>query len=145
MKCLNREEIQLYIDREMPEEELQSVTSHLSECADCRILYEQAQQDIDLLDGIFASRDIIINQKEIPAFIYPKRNSFVLMKLAVACVTVGVVVLFSISYWQSEKSKNSSIINTASSAAPLNEFPVEDLDPNQQFQEGKMNLEMIYQ
>ncbi|MDR1369161.1 MAG: zf-HC2 domain-containing protein [Dysgonamonadaceae bacterium] len=144
MKCLNREEIQLYIDGEMSVEEQQSVSAHLSECADCRLLYDRVKRDIDLLNRIFESRDNVLQEKEIPVFIRPEKKVSIFMKLAVACVTVGVIVLFSVFYRQTEKPENVTVANTTSPITPPNEFPVEDLDPNQQFLKGKMELDMNF-
>ena len=139
MKCLNREDIQFYIDEEMDTENMQSVHLHLSECEHCRMLYEQSKKEINRLHELFESLNKMPAQKEIPAFIYPVRKIKIFMKPAAACIAGGIIILFSMFHWQSE---NVKVADNQPFSAPLNEFPAEELDPNQQFQKGKMELNL---
>jgi len=68
MNCLNRYEIQRYIDIEVAPDEMAAFNEHLKICNTCRSLYVIAKDDIFTINQLFAKEEFAEKEIIIPKF-----------------------------------------------------------------------------
>ncbi len=145
MKCLSREDVQLLVDKELDTQLEKQMLLHTEECECCGDLFRQAQKDKALLGAFFQSFDKEILNKEIPEFPFAtsmKRRKMPVILRAVACVTAILGIASVVLFWQKGQSDALSA-SGKSSQAEQRGFPVEDLDPNQQWHRQQMNVPVM--
>ena len=122
MKCLSREEIQKFIDREYTPAEQDEILQHLQGCRECSALHARAESDKALIQQLFSVLESDENVP-IPEFQrpFPERKRRVLWILApvMAAASIGVFLLF-----QTHKEK------------PVNEIPGPEMFMYE-YQQGK--------
>ena len=110
MKCLNREDVQKFIDREYDPAEQDEILQHLQGCRECSQLHAQAESDKALIQQLFSVLESGNENVPIPEFQrpLPERKKRILWILApvMAAASIGVFLLF-----QTHKEK------------PVNEIP----------------------
>jgi hypothetical protein len=95
MKCLNRTEIQEFLDKEVEPSLMARISDHIEKCETCAMLYTSAVKDRELINK-FLGNDT--DEKiSIPEFRQPKsarrRNLFYRTIPLIAAVTIIAVVL----------------------------------------------------
>ena len=94
MNCLSDEVIQMFIDGEVPDEELIRLQAHISDCQFCA---ERIREQRELSQHVIASINNLVGElHEIPGFTAPHRKRFPRKKflyglvypLAAACVVM---------------------------------------------------------
>jgi hypothetical protein len=99
MKCLNREEMQEYIDNETTSDVNSEIVRHLEVCEECSSLHKKVIEDKDLINRIL-DMEVPGNESEIiPEFKYPgiKKNRPVYIRAAMllaAAALIGFIFLF---------------------------------------------------
>jgi hypothetical protein len=99
VKCLNRVEIQEYIDNEATSDVISEIAEHLEVCVECSSLHHIAIEDKNLINRML---DITVPENEsemIPEFKHPvlknKRTVFVRAAMLLAAATlIGFIFLF---------------------------------------------------
>jgi len=97
MKCLNRIEIQEFLDKETQPPLMAEISDHLKECENCSLLYNQAVEDKKMIDNLLKSS--IVEIIPIPEFRPPvldrRRNFFYgAIPVMAAAVLTGFILLF---------------------------------------------------
>lgn len=99
MNCLNRIEIQEYIDDEIKPEMRGEIHKHLSECERCMDLYKVAVEDKELVKKLLGDTREDEMKKSVPEFILPqkkiKRISLFIGELIVAATIVGLAIFLT--------------------------------------------------
>ncbi len=100
MKCLNKLEMQLFIDDAMSEEKKKNISNHLEHCQQCLDLYQKTLQDKNLIFKALSYLDSDYTEQEIPEFkkisVQKKSNRFQIIKIA-----ASIIILFGIGLiWQ---------------------------------------------
>jgi hypothetical protein len=98
MKCLSREDVQKYIDREYPPAEQEEILQHLQDCRECSALHAEAESDKALIQKVFSvleSGDEIVPILEfrMPVRGRKKRILWILAPL-MAAASIGIFLLF---------------------------------------------------
>jgi hypothetical protein len=98
MNCLNRVEVQEYIDNEISSDRRAEIEQHLSLCSSCRELYGRALSDKDLINGLLHGLE---NEIPVPSkdFSYPERgrkkhNSLYIIMVMAAASVITFILLF---------------------------------------------------
>lgn len=68
MNCLNRIEIQEYLDREVAPETEYGISKHLETCKQCMSLYKQAVEDKELIEKLLMETYSLKSETSIPEF-----------------------------------------------------------------------------
>jgi hypothetical protein len=94
MKCLNRVEMQEYIDNETTSYVIDEIAQHLEVCEECSFLHQMAIEDKNLINRIL---DITFPENEseiIPEFKYPgiKIKRPVFIRVAVLLAAAALIV-----------------------------------------------------
>ena len=72
MNCLNRYEIQRYIDNEVSPNEMTEFEKHLETCAECSTLFISSKKEISTLKQIFTETELSDQEIVVPEFMYPR-------------------------------------------------------------------------
>jgi|WetSurMetagenome_2_1015567.scaffolds.fasta_scaffold190049_2 hypothetical protein len=101
MKCLNRIEIQEYIDKEVDSVLGVEIQNHLKNCKKCSSLYDEAIGDKTMLNNVFRKVEELSRPGSIPEFTFPvidnKKNIPVRFILIIAAASIiGFIFLFHI-------------------------------------------------
>jgi anti-sigma factor RsiW len=94
MNCLNRVEVQEYVDNELSEDRRAEAEKHLLKCPDCREMYENALEDKELINSLLnqLNNDIDVHPAE---FIYPdKKTGKNIQRLIVSLVAAASILTF---------------------------------------------------
>jgi hypothetical protein len=100
MKCLNRIEIQEYIDKEVIQTTIAEINNHLGTCEKCRNLYKQSLDEKDTVNRLFRTTETHFLEKLIPEFIPPvelitkKKYVPLIIKILAAASIIGFIFLF---------------------------------------------------
>jgi hypothetical protein len=99
MKCLSREEMQLFFDKEVDHALEIEIQSHLKNCEKCSSLYSEVVKDMTLINNILNIAGSAGETGIIPEFKHPvikRKKSISLRFIAVlaAAVFVGFIFLF---------------------------------------------------
>ncbi len=138
MKCLSREDIQLLLDAELEKEQTKLFHSHIAECEQCRNLYKEAIDNKALVAHFFSSYNVSIEQKEIPVFFYPKRRIPLFIKIAAGLALVLTATFIPLQILKKETPASATINDSQS--IRMNQFPVEELDHNQQWKQQAISI-----
>ncbi len=97
MKCLSREDIQKFIDREYNPVEQDEILQHLQVCRECSQLHAQAESDKALIQQLFFVLKSGNENVPIPEFQRPfserKRRILWILAPVMAAASVGVFLL----------------------------------------------------
>ena len=99
MKCLNRSEMQEYIDNEVTSDAENEIVKHLEDCEKCSSLHREAIEDKTLINKIL-NVTVTVNESEIiPEFKHPviknKRPVFIRFAVVlIAAAVIGFIFLF---------------------------------------------------
>ena len=100
MKCLNRIEIQEYIDKEVDSVLVVEIQNHLKNCKKCSSLYDEAIGDKTMLNNVFRKVEELSRPESIPEFNFPvidKKNILIRFILIIAAASlIGFIFLFRI-------------------------------------------------
>jgi hypothetical protein len=98
MKCLNRIEMQEFVDREVSPAVRAEIINHLDSCEKCRTLLNQANEDKVYINKMISQVGIEDHEISIPVFIHPlkKKKTILLRTLAVAAVAIITGFVFLI-------------------------------------------------
>jgi anti-sigma factor RsiW len=124
MKCLSREDIQKFIDREYDPAEQDEILQHLQGCRECSALHAEAESDKALFRKLFSVLEPDDENVPVPEFKKPvparKRHIlWILAPVMAAASVIGVILLL-----QAHKER------------PANEIPGPEMFLYQ-FQQGK--------
>ncbi|MCU0456386.1 MAG: zf-HC2 domain-containing protein [Bacteroidales bacterium] len=72
MNCLNRIEIQEYLDKEVNPATAEEISRHLERCRECTMLYRQAVADKEFVSGLLNTGEQKDGDAEIPVFRQPE-------------------------------------------------------------------------
>ncbi len=97
MNCLNKEEIQKYIDREVSAEEAAEFNDHISWCHSCRELYHTSLKELNVLMELLSKIEISGPEIAIPEFRSIKVRSYRLLRYF--SVAASVLIIFGLT-WQ---------------------------------------------
>jgi hypothetical protein len=95
MKCLNRVEIQEYIDNEVNSSVKHEILLHLGKCEICSTLYNEAVEDKALINKFFEETFSESETYQIPEFRLPaiKRKKTILFRSALLLVAASLIGL----------------------------------------------------
>ncbi|TAL60088.1 MAG: hypothetical protein EPN88_16395 [Bacteroidetes bacterium] len=99
MKCLNRIEIQEFIDKEVDAAIEIEIQSHLKNCEQCTSLYLQANEARDVINNLLSQVKFTNETNSIPEFKIPisknKKNiSYRFIAVVAAASLIGFIFLF---------------------------------------------------
>jgi hypothetical protein len=99
MKCLNRVEVQEYIDNEADPSLSNEIVAHLEECENCSLVYKQAIDDKSKISRLLNELDSDDDLGSIPEFRHPilkrRKNSYFRLGLVLAAASIiGFIFLF---------------------------------------------------
>ncbi len=99
MNCLNRLEIQRYIDKEASREEMESFTNHMQNCAQCRSIWETAKIEVEQVNQYlsFIAMDEQLFQN--PTF-KSKPNTFRKKWIFFSSAAASVLIMLSVFLYQ---------------------------------------------
>jgi hypothetical protein len=99
MNCLNRYELQQYIDKEVSDAELKAFEWHLKQCETCRTLYIAAKEEIALVDKVLSINDLSENDIVVPVFRKPgiNKQSWILSFSAAASLAILIGIYFTLN------------------------------------------------
>ena len=75
MKCLNRLDMQLYIDNELSIEQKIEYDNHINTCLSCQELLNEANEEKQMLLSLLSITDNTIFDSEIPVFTIPQKST----------------------------------------------------------------------
>ena len=107
MDCLNRQEIQQYLDSEVSSKELETFSEHMGNCANCRKLWEESRFEIRKTQELLSLTQKELDAFDLPAFSPAKRNLTLLYWLRYSSIAAGIVVFICIYQYQSAISAKS--------------------------------------
>jgi hypothetical protein len=124
MKCLSREDVQKFIDREYNPVEQDEILQHLQGCRECSQLHAQAESDKALIQQLFSVLESGNENVPIPEFQrpFPERKRRVLWILAPVMIAASVIGVFLLLQTHKER--------------PVNEIPGPEMFMYE-FQQGK--------
>jgi hypothetical protein len=100
MKCLNRTEMQEFIDKEVGKNIESEVMLHLEHCKECSLLYREAAEDKVLVNNFLNQAEYLNEGETVPEFKRPaiiKRKSIstrLILDLAAASL-IGLIIFFN--------------------------------------------------
>jgi hypothetical protein len=96
MKCLNRVEIQEYIDKEVNSADDLKIKDHLNNCEECSSLCNEAMADKNLITSLLAQTVFSEESFSIPELKYPgdKKKSYRFLTIMAAAFLTGIILLF---------------------------------------------------
>jgi hypothetical protein len=114
MRCLNRIEMQIFLDKETDQASEKEILDHLKNCSKCSKLRQQALKDMSMIDKLLSENESNNNAIQVPEFKYliPKRRTSIYYKiipLIAAASIIGLIFWFS----NTEKEPVSDIIPEA--------------------------------
>lgn len=100
MKCLNRVEMQEYIDSEITPALGTEINDHLRTCEKCKTLYKQALEDKELINTLLNNTGFHDSGESIPSFIPPvertrRKIHLQIIEVLAAASIIGLVFLLS--------------------------------------------------
>ncbi|MBP1673118.1 MAG: hypothetical protein H6Q25_933 [Bacteroidetes bacterium] len=105
MKCLNKLEMQLFIDDALSSEKKKNISLHIEHCQQCSELYNNTLQDKNLIFKALSYLDSDFTEQEIPEFkkysVQKKSNRFQIFKIA-----ASIIILIGLGFiWQIHQNK----------------------------------------
>lgn len=99
MNCLNRYELQQYIDNEVSENEMNTFKEHLEHCEVCMGLYVSVKDDIGKIHKLLSIYDLSDNEIVIPKFrqARSRKQSWVLSFSAAASLAILIGIYFTLN------------------------------------------------
>jgi adenine-specific DNA methylase len=98
MNCLNRIEIQKFIDNEVSSVLIAEIEGHLAKCSHCRSLYKSSLRDLEMINNLLSEldrdMDTCLNKSDI--HVGKKRKTLLRIGAALfAAASVIALILFS--------------------------------------------------
>lgn len=135
MNCLNRNEIQEYIDNEIRDSESMLVSDHINSCAGCKKQYLELLEDIKFIKETL---DVFeIEPKYIPSienYMYTQKTKRygipIFLKTAAAILIIAISISISLTYFQQPEkfTENEMMFNNFMNSS----------DPNEQWRDNQM-------
>lgn len=110
MDCLNREEIQPYLDSEVSSKELESFRKHMLNCNDCSKLWEDSKKEIKNVQELICLTQLGMDLIELPAFTPAKHDLKNSYWLRYSSIAAGILVFICIYQYQSALNQKSERI-----------------------------------
>jgi anti-sigma factor RsiW len=111
MDCLNRLEIQEYIDGEVHKEANEAFLNHLKNCAACRTLWINAKKEIELTNQMISSARLDEKQIILPVFVAKFGKQVRKSWLLYSSVAAGILVIIGVFlYQQMKNSRNERFV-----------------------------------
>ncbi len=107
MKCLNRDEMQVYIDNEFSLEKKNEIHDHIENCKVCLELFNEAKKEKQLLLNALSYYDEAKPSNNIPEFKIPERNQKI-NRLQMFSVAASVALLISLFFVFQKKKEPSN-------------------------------------
>jgi hypothetical protein len=136
MKCLNREEMQIYIDHEFSLLKQNEIHQHIENCKTCLTLYDEAIIEKKLLINVLSYYNEETSSNNIPEFILPKRKqrkyNLKILKIAASiALIIGLFFVFQKKKEPENKQKNIPIFSIES---------LDNTDPNKKWHNNQMEI-----
>jgi hypothetical protein len=93
MKCLNRIEMQEYIDKESGPAADSEIKRHLKDCELCSALYKEASGDKALINKLLSTSVPYNESENIPEFIYPVSDNNKSVFIGISAVLVAASLI----------------------------------------------------
>lgn len=98
MNCLNRYELQPYIDNEVSQEEREAFELHLEGCKECSGLYADAKEEVTQVKQALSLYELPYDEIPIPAFKQPKnKHTWLSSFSAAACFALIIGTYFTLN------------------------------------------------
>lgn len=97
MKCLNRDEMQVYIDHEYLPEKKNEIHDHIENCKVCLGLFNEATKEKQLILKALSYYDEATPANNIPEFKIPGRNQKT-SRLQILSIAASVALLISLYF-----------------------------------------------
>ena len=99
MKCLNRIEIQEYLDGEVTPSAGNEILTHLKSCTECSALYKSAAKDKDMINALLNQVTFSLEKSVIPEFsqtdsLKAKKNYFKHTIPLIAAASIAGLICF---------------------------------------------------
>lgn len=112
MNCLNKEEYQKYIDKEVSAEEMALFNEHISGCPVCQKVYNTTQDELFNLMNLLSKVELNESEIVIPEFRKSKKANLRLLKYI--SVAASVLILTGTTWlYQNEAQKKQAVINAS--------------------------------
>jgi hypothetical protein len=133
MNCLNRLELQRFIDNEASIEELESFTSHIETCAQCRSLLETAKVEKDEIFKFLSFTMMDEKDISIPTFKIKSAKAQNKWVFYFSAAAASILIIISVFLHQKSNARNNRIARTNMEVAKS----LYDADPNKLWNENK--------
>lgn len=102
MKCLNRLDVQKYLDKEYDLVTQERILQHLNDCEECSKLYKLAIDDKILINRLLSDEEWDTNVVQIPKFRLPIRENkkyryLIFTSVIVAASIIGVMLVLQLN------------------------------------------------
>ena len=136
MKCLNRYEMQLYIDNELSLEKKNEIHIHVQNCKICLELFNEANKEKQTLFNVLSLCDEANPETNIPHFDIPKRKNkiFAIRALKIAASVALIISLYFI--FQKKELPDNKTDNIPISFIE----PIDNSDPNKKWHNNQMEI-----
>jgi hypothetical protein len=100
MDCLNRLEIQQYLDEEVSNEAKEAFFNHMQNCGHCKSLWDNAKMEIEQTNQLLLFAEIDEDQIAIPTF-HAKSGSTVRKKwITYSSIAAGILLIIGVFLYQ---------------------------------------------
>ncbi len=141
MNCLNRIEIQRYIDGEVSAEEKDAFLKHMETCSLCKSLWDQAKLEINQTNQIISLAQMDEDQIPIPGFIQIPVKTLRKKWIIYSSVAAGILIIVGVFLNQMimKNTRNERIENAKLEI----ERYIYDSDPNKLWNEKESIITII--
>lgn len=137
MKCLNRLDMQLYIDNEVSSEKKVAIQDHIKNCSQCKQMYDESVIEIDELKSmIFGNNKDVYPISLIPEFIIPKTNGD---KLSTRFLKYAASIILIFGFY-------STFLRISHDEKKVEKYPhtefvsLDDSDPNKKWHKNQVEI-----
>jgi uncharacterized membrane protein YvbJ len=101
MDCLNRFEIQKYLDREVSDEAQADFNIHMQNCQRCKSLFDSAKHESREINEIISLAQINLNQINVPDFIAIKKSPIYKKWITYSSIAAGILLIIFVFQYRS--------------------------------------------
>jgi predicted anti-sigma-YlaC factor YlaD len=140
MDCLNRFEIQQYLDGEVSNEAQAAFTIHIQNCQPCKSLFNSAKQESREINEFISLTQINQDRINVPAFKAVKGNRIHKKWITYSSIAAGILlIIFVYQYKMMTEARNERFIKAQMEA----ERYIYESDPNKLWNEKQSIIIVI--
>lgn len=99
MNCLNRLEIQKYLDNEINPEEKETFLEHMQTCDSCKDLWDHAKKEAEEANRLISFARIQEDQIDIPVFMVKHKSDIRKKWIIYSSVAAGIILIIGVTQY----------------------------------------------